>query len=53
VLPLLDDTPARRQMQSDLAAVREKLGGPGASGRAADAVAHFLNGKSLDTSLVP
>jgi hypothetical protein len=40
-------------MQSDLAAVREKLGGPGASGRAADAVAPFLNGKSLDTSVVP
>ena len=36
-----------------LAAVREKLGGPGASGRAADAVAPFLNGKSLDTSVVP
>jgi len=53
MLPLIDDTPARRQMQSDLAAVREKLGGPGASGRAADAVAPFLNGKSLDTSLVP
>ena len=32
MLPLIDDTPARRQMQSDLAAVREKLGGPGASG---------------------
>jgi lipid-A-disaccharide synthase len=53
MLPLIDDTPARRQMQSDLAAVREKLGGPGASGRAADAVAPFLNGKSLDTSVVP
>jgi lipid-A-disaccharide synthase len=53
MLPLIDDTPARRQMQSGLAAVREKLGGPGASGRAADAVAPFLNGKSLDTSLVP
>ncbi|PYQ43850.1 MAG: lipid-A-disaccharide synthase [Acidobacteria bacterium] len=53
MLPLIDDTPARRQMQSDLAAVREKLGGPGASGRAADAVAPFLNGKNIDTSLLP
>jgi lipid-A-disaccharide synthase len=53
ILPLLDETPARQQMLSDLAAVREKLGGPGASARAADAVAPFLNGKTLDTSLVP
>jgi lipid-A-disaccharide synthase len=53
ILPLLDDTAARRQMQSDLAAVREKLGGPGASARAADAVMPFLNPKTLDTSLVP
>jgi lipid-A-disaccharide synthase len=53
ILPLLDDTAARRQMQSDLAAVREKLGGPGASARAADVVAPFLNRKTLDTSLVP
>src|SRR5678815_5127408 len=53
ILPLLDETPARRQMLSDLAAVREKLGGPGASARAAEAVAPYLNGKTLDTSLVP
>jgi lipid-A-disaccharide synthase len=51
--PLLDDTAARRQMVSDLAAVREKLGGAGASARAADVVAPFLKGKTLDTSLVP
>jgi len=53
ILPLLEDTPARRQMQGDLAEVREKLGAPGASARAADAVAPYLSGKSLDTSLVP
>jgi len=35
------------------AAVREKLGGPGASARAADVVAPFLSRKTLDTSLVP
>jgi lipid-A-disaccharide synthase len=53
ILPLLDDTPARRQMQGDLAAVRERLGAPGASARAADAVAPYLNRKNLDTSVVP
>ena len=53
ILPLLEDTPARRQMQGDLAEVREKLGAPGASARAADVVAPYLSGKSLDTSLVP
>jgi lipid-A-disaccharide synthase len=53
ILPLLDGTEVRRRMESDLATVREKLGGPGASARAADVVAPFLMGKSLDTSLVP
>jgi len=53
ILPLLDDTPIRRQMQADLAAVRDRLGAPGASARAADAVMPFLKAKNLDTSLVP
>ena len=53
IVPLLDDTETRRQMQRDLREVREKLGAPGASARAAAAVAPYLNGKSLDTSLVP
>jgi lipid-A-disaccharide synthase len=53
IVPLLDDTEARRQMQRDLREVRQKLGAPGASARAASAVAPYLNGKSLDTSLVP
>jgi lipid-A-disaccharide synthase len=44
-LPLLDETTARRAMLAGLAEVREKLGGQGASGRAADAVAPYLNGK--------
>ena len=41
LLPLLDDTAARRAMQAGLREVREKLGGPGASGRAADVVAPY------------
>jgi len=53
IVPLLDDTETRRQMQRDLHEVREKLGAPGASARAAAVVAPYLNGKSLDTSLVP
>jgi lipid-A-disaccharide synthase len=53
ILPLLDGAEARGQMEKDLAAVREKLGGPGASARAAAVVAPFLEGKSLDTSVVP
>jgi lipid-A-disaccharide synthase len=51
--PLLDDTETRRQMQRDLREVREKLGAPGASARAAAVVAPYLNGKTLDTSRVP
>ena len=43
----------RVPMTSDLAAVREKLGGPGAAARAADEVSPFLSRKNLDTSLVP
>ena len=53
IVPLLDDTETRRQMQRDLREVREKLGAPGASARAAAVVAPYLNGKNLDTSLVP
>jgi lipid-A-disaccharide synthase len=53
ILPLLDGAEARGQMEKDLAAVREKLGGPGASARAAAIVVPFLEGKSLDTSVVP
>ena len=53
IVPLLDDTETRRQMQRDLREVREKLGAPGASARAAAVVAPYLTGKSLDTSLVP
>jgi lipid-A-disaccharide synthase len=53
IVPLLDDTEARRRMLQDLGEVREKLGAPGASARAAAAVAPYLDGKSLDRSLVP
>jgi len=37
-LSLVDDTPARAKMIADLAAVREGLGGPGASARAANEI---------------
>lgn len=53
LLPLVDDTTTRRAMQRGLAEVREKLGTTGASARAADMVAPFLNGKSLDRSSLP
>jgi lipid-A-disaccharide synthase len=45
LLPLLEETAARRTMQAGLSEVREKLGGIGASGRAADAVWPYLSGK--------
>jgi lipid-A-disaccharide synthase len=45
LLPLIDDTEARRAMQAGLREVREKLGGRGASGRAAEAVLPYLSGK--------
>jgi lipid-A-disaccharide synthase len=45
LLPLVDDTPARRAMKAGLAEVREKLGASGASARAAEVVAPFLNAK--------
>jgi lipid-A-disaccharide synthase len=53
LLPLLDDTPARRSMLAGLAEVRGRLGTAGASARAANEIAPYLTGKSLDTSLVP
>ena len=53
ILPLLEGAEARGQMEKDLAGVRQKLGGPGASARAAAIVAPFMEGKSLDTSVVP
>jgi lipid-A-disaccharide synthase len=46
LLPLIDETGARHAMQAGLREVREKLGGTGASGRAADAVAPYLSGKN-------
>ena len=45
LLPLLDATEARRNMTVGLGEVREKLGSTGASARAADVVAAFLNSK--------
>ncbi len=41
-LRLLDEPSRREVMRRDLAGVRARLGGPGASGRAAEAVAAFL-----------
>ena len=43
-LELIDDTPAREQMLRDLAAVRAKLGAPGASERAARHVLDVVKG---------
>jgi lipid-A-disaccharide synthase len=45
LLPLIDDTPQRRAMREGLAQVRQKLGSAGASARAAEIVATFLNSK--------
>ena len=45
VLPLIDDTETRRTMLAGLAEVRKKLGTAGASARAAEAVAPFLDRK--------
>jgi lipid-A-disaccharide synthase len=45
LLPLLDETGARHAMQAGLSEVRKRLGGPGASGRAAEEVWPYLNGK--------
>jgi lipid-A-disaccharide synthase len=42
MLPLLGDTEARRMMAAGLAVVRERLGTAGASARAAEAVAPYL-----------
>jgi lipid-A-disaccharide synthase len=41
---LLDDAGARRKMVADLQKVRERLGGGGAIGRAADAIVRHLGG---------
>ena len=43
-LDLIDDTPARRRMLDDLRAVREGLGGVGASHRAAEKIVALLEG---------
>ncbi len=45
LLPLLEETPRREAMKSGLAEVRQKLGSPGASARAAEEVAPFLISK--------
>lgn len=45
VLELIDDTPARRRMLDDLAAVRATLGGSGASQRAATEILKVLSEK--------
>lgn len=44
-LELMADTPRRRQMLDDLAALRAALGGPGASMRAAKAILDVAHGK--------
>ena len=44
-LELMADTPRRRQMLDDLAALRAALGGPGASMRAAQAIMAVARGK--------
>jgi lipid-A-disaccharide synthase len=46
LLPLIDETGARQAMEAGLREVRGKLGGTGASGRAADAVVPYLSGKN-------
>ena len=43
-LELIEDTPARAKMLTDLAAVKESLGGPGASRRAATEVLQVAQG---------
>jgi len=43
-LPLLEDAAVRGRMKEGLAEVRERLGGPGASARAADEVRQVLDG---------
>lgn len=43
-LALIEDGPRRDQMLADLAAVREKLGGPGASRRAAEQILAVVRG---------
>jgi lipid-A-disaccharide synthase len=45
LLPLVSPTEARQTMVAGLAEVRAKLGGTGASGRAADEVEPYLRGK--------
>ncbi|MCP4644037.1 MAG: lipid-A-disaccharide synthase [bacterium] len=44
-LELVDDTPRRKQMLDDLSSVRELLGGPGASRRAADQILEVIGEK--------
>jgi lipid-A-disaccharide synthase len=46
LLPLIDETGARQAMEAGLREVCGKLGGTGASGRAADAVVPYLSGKN-------
>ena len=47
-LDLIGDTPARQQMVGDLAAVRDKVGPPGASDRAAQEILDLLRSKTTD-----
>jgi lipid-A-disaccharide synthase len=49
VLAIVDESAARSTMLAGLAEVRSKLGGPGASARAAGVIAPYLFPKSLDT----
>ena len=45
-LELIDDTPRRKMMIRDLAAVRAQLGGPGASSRAASQILGLIRTRS-------
>lgn len=51
-LALLSDPDAADRMRRELARVRELLGGPGASGRAADAVVEILQGARVASGAV-
>jgi lipid-A-disaccharide synthase len=43
---LLNDAPYRLRVEQDLAALREKLGGPGASAKAASGMWKILTGRT-------
>ncbi len=52
-LELIDDTPARQRMLDDLGAVREGLGGAGASNRAAEKIIALLEGTTGSAGVPP